>query len=245
MGKSYWQADGSGYARYRPTYPDALAASLAALAPKRRLALDVGCGTGQLSVLLAEHFDHVVGCDASADQLANATKRSNINYKTGSAEKIDLPDNSADLIVAAQAAHWFDLPAFYKEVGRIGHSKAAFALVTYGVLEVDGPAGARVNQLYWDEIHSFWPKGRENVENGYRDFEFPFEPIVIPPLVIEREWRVDHFISYCQTWSAAKCALAAGRGDIIDTAAHDLKDILGLEGLMKVRWPISVRAGRI
>ncbi|MEP3524253.1 MAG: class I SAM-dependent methyltransferase [Hyphomicrobiales bacterium] len=245
MEKSHWQEGGCDYALYRPTYPSSLAESLAEISPNRSLTLDVGCGTGQLTALLADHFEVIVGCDVSSDQLKNAVKRPNITYKIGSAEKIDVQDNCADLIVAAQAAHWFDLPAFYNEARRIGREGAAIALVTYGVFEVEGPASARVNRLYWEDIHSFWPKGRENVENGYRDFNFPFEKIATPRLNIEREWGVDHFINYCETWSAAKRAKAAGRSDIMKNAAADLKDILGDDGTMSIRWPISIRAGRL
>ena len=73
MTKSYWQENGSDYARYRPTYPAGLAAALADISPNSGLALDVGCGTGQLSVLLAEHFETVIGCDVSADQPVSYT----------------------------------------------------------------------------------------------------------------------------------------------------------------------------
>lgn len=245
MEKSHWQEGGCDYALYRPTYPSSLATSLAKISPNRSFALDVGCGTGQLTAFLSDHFDIVVGCDVSSDQLNNAAKRPNITYKIGSAEKIDVHDNCTDLIVAAQAAHWFDLPTFYNEARRIGREGAVIALITYGVFEVEGPANARVNRFYWDDIHSFWPKGREHVENGYRDFDFPFETIAMPHLKIEREWDVDHFINYCETWSAAKRAKAAGCGDIMKNAAADLKDILGDDGTMSIRWPISIRAGRL
>jgi len=245
MKTSYWQDKGSDYRRYRPSYPEALARALAEKASGNELALDVGCGTGQLSVLLAMYFDQVFGFDVSADQLVNAARKENITYKTGAAEAVGAPDHCADLIVAAQAAHWFDLPAFYQEARRLAREGALIALVTYGVLEVDGAVGERVSRLYWNEIHPFWPEGRENVENGYRHFDFPFEPVAMPVLAIEREWSVDHFIHYCGTWSAAKRAAAAGRSDILETARRDLADILGAEGTMKIRWPISARAGRL
>ena len=69
----HFQSGGEAYAHYRPTYPATLAEALAALSPAQRLAVDVGCGTGQLSVLLANHFDQVIATDVSADQLSHAT----------------------------------------------------------------------------------------------------------------------------------------------------------------------------
>lgn len=43
----------------------------------------------------------------------------NVTYQHGDAHSIPLPNNSADLVTAASALHWFDLPAFYKEVRRV------------------------------------------------------------------------------------------------------------------------------
>lgn len=107
---------------------------------RRGHALDLGCGTGQLSVLLAGEFDRVTATDPSASQIASAGARGNIRYAIGTAEAIDLPPASLDLIVAAQAAHWFDLPAFYAEARRIAAPGAALALVSYGVPRLSGPA---------------------------------------------------------------------------------------------------------
>jgi len=41
---------------------------------------------------------------------------------------------AVDLATAAQAAHWFDCPAYYAEVRRVTGRRGSFALVSYGVL---------------------------------------------------------------------------------------------------------------
>lgn len=196
-------------------------------------------------MLLAEHFEQVTACDVSADQIANAAAHPNLSYSIGLAENIAAPDASADLICAAQAAHWFDLPAFYAEARRIAAPKAAIALVTYGVFSTDGPAAERIAQFYWNGIHPFWPEGRKHVEEGYAGFDFPFEPIAMPKLRIERDWTAADFLAYARTWSATKRAEKAGRGDILQKFETDLLDMLGPETRMLVTWPISIRAGRI
>ncbi|MBF3045820.1 methyltransferase domain-containing protein, partial [Pseudomonas aeruginosa] len=66
--KDHFSTGSANYAAHRPTYPARLVDELAALCPGTRLALDCGCGTGQLTVLLAERFERVVGTDASAAQ---------------------------------------------------------------------------------------------------------------------------------------------------------------------------------
>ncbi|MEP1444261.1 MAG: class I SAM-dependent methyltransferase [Hyphomicrobiales bacterium] len=245
MKNRHFEDRGDAYAQYRPTYPAHLAQTLANSCPTKKLAIDVGCGNGQFSLLLAEHFDTVLASDVSTDQIANATAHPAIAYNVGPAEKIDAKDQSADLVVAAQAAHWFDLPAFYEDAKRVLKPSGIIALITYGVLEVDGPASQRIDDFYWKEIHPFWPKGRENVENGYKDFPFPFEPIEMPSLAIERTWSVDHFANYCNTWSAGKRAKAAGRDDIIETMRADVANIIDTDGALSIRWPITIRAGRV
>lgn len=70
--KNWFDQGGQAYARFRPEYPPALAAYLASLAPDTALAVDVGCGNGQLSKLLAAHFEAVAGFDPSEDQIAHA-----------------------------------------------------------------------------------------------------------------------------------------------------------------------------
>src|SRR5207249_7256547 len=114
----------AGYAAYRPVYPPALVDALAALAPGRGLAWDAGCGSGQLSLLLAQRFDRVIATDASADQIAHATAHPKVEYRCAPAEASGLADGIADLAVAAQAAHWFDLPDYYAEVRRVAPPRA-------------------------------------------------------------------------------------------------------------------------
>ena len=38
------------------------------------MAIDVGCGTGQATLALAQHFDRVVGIDISENQISEAGK---------------------------------------------------------------------------------------------------------------------------------------------------------------------------
>lgn len=132
VGKNWFDRGGQAYAQFRPEYPAELAEVLASLAPTTDLAVDVGCGNGQLTVQLASHFDAVIGVDPSADQIANARLHGRVRYVQAPAENLPVPKRRAGLITAAQAAHWFDRPAFYNEVRRIAVDDAVLALVSYG-----------------------------------------------------------------------------------------------------------------
>lgn len=241
---TWFNDGGANYAAFRPTYPAALIDVLTAAAPDTTLAVDVGCGTGQLTALLAERFDQVLGLDESADQLRNATRAANIEYHRSSARRLDAPDGSATLITVAQAAHWFDLPAFYREVGRVAVDGAAIALITYGVVRLDDDLVRRFDRFYTHEIGSYWPPERRHVENGYADLDFPFERLDAPKIVIERSWTLAEFAGYLRTWSAVRRARAAGESDVVDRLVADLAPRWGA-GRRPIRWPVTVVLGRV
>jgi SAM-dependent methyltransferase len=237
---------GADYARYRPTYPRELAAALAGLAPAGALAVDVGCGTGQLSRLLAAAGLEVLGVDASPGQLAHAERRPGVRFVAGSAEALPVRERVAGLVVAAQAAHWFALRPFWAEVRRVVVADGAVALVTYGTPELDEAVDAVFRRFYADVIGPWWPPERRHVETGYAAFDFPFTPLALPALAIEREWPCAAFLGYVATFSAVKAARRAGAGAAIDAFADDVRRAWGDPGRpRRVRWPLTVRAGRV
>src|SRR3954454_13612685 len=146
--KDHFSSRAADYAAYRPTYPPELVDYLASVCPTSNLALDCGCGTGQLAVLLADRFKRVIATDASTQQIENAEPRERVTYRVAPAERSDLPDASADLVVAAQAAHCFDRPAFYAEARRVGRPGAVLALVTYGVMRGDAVVNPVIQNFY-------------------------------------------------------------------------------------------------
>jgi len=244
--QGHFQQGGEAYAQNRPAYPPELAQLLVKSCMKRQLAIDVGCGSGQLSLLLADHFNRVIATDVSADQLAFAQARSNLCYKREAAEVMSAADGSADLIVAAQAAHWFDLTRFYSECRRVGKAGAVIALVSYGVPYIEGALNARFQRFYWQRIATFWPAGRHHVETGYSELPFPFEALPSTELFIHRDWDVDSLLGYLKTWSAYRCAVKEGEGEIFNQFAGELMGFWGEhDSLKRITWPISVRLGRV
>lgn len=98
------------------------------------LAVDVGCGSGQGTVLLANHFASVVGTDVSPAQLEVAMKYAtapNISYRECPAEDLPCPDGSVDLVTAMSAFHWFDRQRFLQEADRVLKPRGCLALLNY------------------------------------------------------------------------------------------------------------------
>ncbi|XP_028292843.1 putative methyltransferase DDB_G0268948 [Gouania willdenowi] len=127
------------YQKYRFTPPNELKDIIIQYLDKKKgpphvLALDLGCGTGQNSRLLSSHFQEVVGMDISECQLEEARSVAgypNVTYRKGSAEELQFPDGSVDLLTAASAAHWFDQSRFLAEASRILKTGGCLALLGF------------------------------------------------------------------------------------------------------------------
>ncbi len=244
--QNHYAERAAAYAAHRPTYPAALVDFLADAARRRDLAWDAGCGSGQLSVPLAERFARVIATDASAAQLAQAAPRSRVEYRCAPAEASGLPDSVVDLAIAAQAAHWFDLPAYYAEVRRVTRPGAIVALVTYGLLTVDQDIDPVLGHFYANVAGPHWPPERRHVEDGYRSLPFPFDELEAPSLEIRISWTLADLVAYVETWSAVG-AMRQVRGDApLEAFRRDLARAWGSPAARRpIRWPLSLRVGRL
>jgi SAM-dependent methyltransferase len=244
--KDHFSGHAAAYADYRPTYPPALAAALAEAAPGRALALDCGCGSGQLSLLLADHFERVVATDASAEQIANAFPHPRVSYAVAPAEQSGLADRSADLVVAAQAAHWFDLPAFWREVDRVACDGGAVALVGYGVVRIDDELDPMITEFHDETLREYWPPERWLVVEGYVGVEFPYRELATPQFEMTVSWSLHQFIRYFSTSSAVKLAERTTGTSPLPAFAARLATLWGdADAQRTVRWPLSIRLGRV
>jgi SAM-dependent methyltransferase len=115
------------YARARPSYPPEAIAYIVetcGLGPGSLL-VDVGCGTGISSRLMAQPGIRVVGIEPNADMRAQAEAEPwpdelpRPRYQPGQAEATGLPEGAADAVLSAQAFHWFKPDAALQEFHRI------------------------------------------------------------------------------------------------------------------------------
>jgi ubiquinone/menaquinone biosynthesis C-methylase UbiE len=89
--------------------------------------LDLGCGSGQNSLLLARRGAEVIGVDISHALLALARQRLAVNgcadaavrFVPASAHRLPIPDASVDMVVGIAILHHLDLDATSREVFRI------------------------------------------------------------------------------------------------------------------------------
>jgi len=244
--KDHYSEGTAAYATYRPKYPLELVEFLARTAPRRRLAWDCGCGSGQLSVGLAERFERVIATDINTKQIATATPHPNVRYYCAAAEASGLRDGIVDLAVAAQSAHWFDLPEYYAEARRVALPGSIIALITYNTVAVGDEIDPVVRHFYEKVLAPYWAPERRQVETSYKFLPFPFDEIKAPRLEIRERWTIEDLLGYIETWSAVRgLEKAEGRAPI-ENFRRKLADAWGAKvNFRSVHWPISLRVGRL
>jgi SAM-dependent methyltransferase len=241
--KDHFSLQSQAYRRFRPDYPATLFEWLAAQAPGCRLAIDVATGNGQAAAGLAGHFDQVIAAEPSDAQLAQAPADPRIEYRREAAESISVASCSADLLVVAQAAHWFDWPRFVEEALRVLRPAGVLAFWTYGNCVVTHSIDRLVADFSRDVVGPYWPRERRHVEEGYRDLVVPLPALEVPAFEMRTRWDAAAMLGYLDTWSAVRrCRARSGR-DPLGLLVQPLSAAWG-EGLREVRWPLVVRAHR-
>jgi SAM-dependent methyltransferase len=162
------------YDAARPLYPHAVLDDLATLTgilPGDRV-LEIGCGTGQITVPLAERGMRITALEPGAD-LAAIARTKLAAYRDALVierrfEDYDLPPQPFDLVVSATAFHWVD-PS-------IRVIKAARALKPGGYLAI---------------IHTHWGVGTHRDAFGarsqpcYERWDTEAEPGFVPPVIAD------------------------------------------------------------
>lgn len=122
---------GDHYHKVRPGYPAESLGWLEELSPLLiRDAVDIGAGTGKYTQLLAHRQWNITAVDPSADMLAQlAAELPQATTMVGTAEHLELPDESMDLAVVAQAWHWCDPLAASTEIARVLRPGGVLGLV--------------------------------------------------------------------------------------------------------------------
>lgn len=242
--KDHFSKQAADYATFRPQYPPELFEYLGSIAPTRHLAWDCGTGNGQAAIGLASVFDRVIATDASEKQIAKAQPDERIEYRVSPAENSGIKTATIDLIMVAQALHWFDLDRFYPEARRVLKPGSVFAASAYNLLHIDPAIDEVVNRYYYEVVGPFWPPERKLVEQ-FADLPFPFPEIDPARFEMTADWNLNHLLGYLGTWSSTQRFIAAKGNDPLEQITDDLRNVWGdPRQVRNVTWPLCVRVGR-
>ena len=160
------------------------------------------------------------------------------------AEKSDIEAEAIDLIMVAQALHWFDLDRFYAEALRVLKPDGILAASAYNLLHIEKGIDRIVNRYYYDVVGSFWPPERELVER-FDDLPFPFQKLDAAKFEMTAHWNLDHLLGYLRTWSSTQRFMAAKGSDPLEQINDDFRKAWGQpEQTRSIIWPLTIRIGR-
>lgn len=242
--KDHFSRQSVDYKRFRPSYPPELYSYLSDICGGRVLAWDCATGTGQAAQGLSPFFDHIVATDASEKQISQAQGADNISFRIATAEKTELETSSVDLIVVAQALHWFDHDAFYQEVKRVLKPGGILAVWTYDLLEINEKIDPIIHKLNDDIVGEYWPSERQLVRDKYQTIDFPFQEKAAPSFSMASSWTRDDLIGYLGTWSSVVRYRADKGRDPLQEIMPALSAAWGQHSDKKtIQWPLSFRIG--
>jgi ubiquinone/menaquinone biosynthesis C-methylase UbiE len=214
--------------------------------PEKLVAWDCGCGNGQVAGVLAEQFETVEATDISQKQLDHAVQKPNIHYHLAKAEDSGLAGSSVDLITVAQAIHWFDFDAFYREVYRVAKPGAIIAVWCYSLLTISKEIDEIIKDLYAHTLgNEYWDTEREYINEHYQTIPFPFEEITAPEFSIKVNWTLDHLTGYLNSWSAVQHYIKANGKNPIESITSTLRNAWGQKEALQVIFPLYTRMGKV
>jgi len=244
--KDNFSTQSDKYAKFRPTYPSDLFEFLNANIPDKLNAWDCGTGNGQVAFELAKTFDKVFATDISQQQIDNALQADNISYSVQPAEKTNFDNGLFDLVVVAQAIHWFDFDRFYAEVRRTAKENALLCVVGYGKLEINKQIDNIITDFYNNVIGRYWDKERKYIDENYKTIPFPFDELQSPNFAITQHWTLEHLIGYLNTWSTVKHFIKQTGFNPVDKLKTEIERFWdNNEQAKQVSFPLLLRIGRI
>lgn len=199
----HFEETGEVYAKYRPGYAEAIFDDLSKEVPEHVLAVDCGCGTGQITKSLSSRFGKVFGVDVSKDQLAHAFRAPNIEYVNRGAEDLSfLADGSVDLITVGTAYHWFNSGMFWNEAKRVLKPGGLVAVLQIKTPEVKEAPGL-LEKFLKEELEPHTPAVKSSNAELHERIPAGFERVRLPnEYRNELRKRISDVMGWLKTTSA-------------------------------------------
>jgi ubiquinone/menaquinone biosynthesis C-methylase UbiE len=148
------------YSKFRAQYPVQIfddIISIFNLDGHGRL-LDLGCGTGELAIPLAQYFKNVVAVDPDAAMLNEASKKSakqrimNIDWQRASSRNLSRITGSFKLVTMGQSFHWMDGETVLKHLYDLVEAKGGVVIIGSVQTKQNGLSTSKdkiIKELIW------------------------------------------------------------------------------------------------
>jgi ubiquinone/menaquinone biosynthesis C-methylase UbiE len=117
--------------------------------------LDIACGEGYGSAMLAQVARNVIGVDvdnATVVHAARSYRRANLRFVQGDARYVPMPDASVDVVTSFETLeHFFEQEKFLREVFRILRPDG-FLIISTPDRDVYSPSGRAANRFHVREL---------------------------------------------------------------------------------------------
>ena len=162
--ETLFQGSARYYVQGRPPYAPGLADQLAealSLDGTGRL-LDVGCGPGVVTLMLARHFAEGIGVDPDVGMLAEAQRRSavvgiaNLRWVQARAEELPFDLGTFRMASFAQSFHWMDQPLVAAIVFDMLETGGALVHISEVKMPREDLIALPFPTPPYDEIRSWW-----------------------------------------------------------------------------------------
>ena len=227
------------YVRYRPGYPAAaIDRVLDALPPPSHIrAADIGAGTGISARLLAERGVRVIAVEPNAGMRAGAEPHPLVEWRDGTAEATGIDDAGVDVVLCAQAFHWFRQEEALREFHRILRPGGRLALM-WNKRDSRDPLTAAYRQAIVD-VEGESPLELREHDPGVIDREGLFSPAELFETPNEQRLDLDGLIG-----RAASASYVPKSGERFETLRNRLTELFkqyaAPDGLVRLHYVTQV-----
>lgn len=226
------------YSHYRPGYPDPFLKKIVdkfSSGAEGRL-LDLGCGTGQITLPLAKYFEKVIGLDPEPEMLAEAKKSAtnkgieNISWIQGGSKDLrKLSDKLGQfhLTTIGRAFHWMDREKVLGDLFDLTFQTGGVAIIG------DGSLWTKANQ--WQELikqivqkhlgserragNSTFTKATDRLTTTHESIikKSPFQNFQSIRYNYQIKWDIPHIIGYLYSTSFCSPDLIGNKKEQFET----------------------------